>query len=81
MKRNVLRLARQIPLDTLGRLVEAAESGQAPHPLLLSCSDSHQYEALAILVELLAGVPTETRAQILQETYNYIKLTHTREKL
>ena len=76
-----MRLAKQIPLDTLGRLVEAAESGQPPHPLLLSCTDSHQYEALAILVELLAKLCPESRVQELRETYQHIKLTHTREKL
>ena len=79
--KRVLELSQQVPLDTLGRLVEAAQGGISPHPLLLTCSKLEQYDSLAQLVELLAGLPPELRLEVMEDVYIRIKLVHNREKV
>lgn len=81
MLRRAVELARKIPLDTLGRLADAVKGKSQPHPLLLPCSDTKQYEALALLVELLATIAPEKRREFMEQIYTQAKLVHTREKL
>lgn len=80
-QKKVLELSRQVPLDTLGRLVEAVQGGINPHPLLLTCSKLEQYDSLAQLVELLASLPPELRLEVLEDVYIRVKLVHNREKV
>lgn len=79
--KRVIELSRMIPLDTLGRLVDAVQGKSHPHPMLLPCSDIEQYDALAVLVEILASLPLETRIELADRAYVLAKLGHTREKL
>jgi len=79
--KRIFDLTKQIPLDTLGRVVDAVQGKGQPHPLLLPCSDIEQYESLAVLVEILAGLPSKTRREIIEQAYTLAKLRHTHEKL
>lgn len=79
--RRAVELARKIPLDALGRLADATRGKTQPHPLLLPCSDTRQYEALALLVELLAAIVPEKRREFMEQVYSHTKLAHNREKL
>lgn len=79
--RRALSLAKKIPLDTLGRLVDAIQSKSQPHPMLLPCSDTEQYEALAQLVEILASLTVDARQKLVEQAYVRAKLDHNREKL
>ena len=79
--KRVRELSGTIPLDTLGRLVDAVQGKGHPHPMLLPCSDIEQYEALAVLVEILASLPSDERKQLMDQAYLSVKLRHTGEKL
>lgn len=79
--KRVFELTGMIPLDTLGRVVDAVQGKGQPHPMLLPCADLEQYEALATLVELLASLPVEVRREVAEQAYTRAKLRHTREKL
>ncbi|MDP3488011.1 MAG: hypothetical protein Q8S19_08800 [Bacillota bacterium] len=79
--KRVIELSGMIPLDTLGRLVDAVQGKSHPHPMLLPCSDIEQYDVLAALVEILASLPCGPRKELADRAYILAKLGHTREKL